>query len=215
MGLSLPSIGQRWRVDRGAARVCPMPAAAALPDDIEALRALACQHAAALSERDAEIERLREQIGLLLAQCFGASSERVIADVARFTPFNEAEADAEVATEVADADTVTVPVHTRGRGHRRPPPGELPREDIVHDPAAARKNCSHDGTALEAIGADTGEQLDIVPAAVAPCPRPCQSGLTRCVAGAAQPRYAITSVPIRLGRGYLWGVFPAFRTIRH
>lgn len=57
------------------------PEAEALPDDVDALKALVgrlrADHAAELAAREATIERLSEQVRLLLAKRFGASSERV------------------------------------------------------------------------------------------------------------------------------------------
>lgn len=161
-----------------------MASTAALPEDIDALKALVRQQRDALSERDAQIERLhadhsllvserdaqieqlREQIRLLLAQRFGAASERVVAAAAQLTLFNEAEAEAAPDTEEdAPTDTVTVAGHTR-RAHRRPLPALLERVDIVHDLPEHQKVCPHDGTALAPIGADESEQLDIVPASI-------------------------------------------------
>jgi hypothetical protein len=52
-----------------------------LPDEVDSLKAIIVHEretkAAALSARDAEIERLRAQVRLLLAQRFGPKAERV------------------------------------------------------------------------------------------------------------------------------------------
>jgi transposase len=143
-----------------------------LPDDVEALKAIIehqrATHTTALSARDEEIERLRAQMRLLLAQRFGSKSERVAEDSAQLGLFNEAEAEADAAAET-DEDTAAVTRvagHTRSRGHRRPLPAHLPREDVVHDLAEADKICPHDGTPLQVMGEATCEQLDIVPASI-------------------------------------------------
>jgi transposase len=143
-----------------------------LPDEVDALKALIAHeratHTTALSARDEEIERLRLQMRLLLAQRFGAKSERVSEDSPQLGLFNEAETEADSGTD-AEEDSgavTTVAEHTRARGHRRPLPAHLPREDIVHDLADADKTCPHDGTPLEVMGEDTSEQLDIVPASI-------------------------------------------------
>ena len=147
-----------------------MQVAGLLPDEIVALKAIIAheraKHTTVLSARDEEIDRLRSQIRLLLAQRFGAKSERVQEESSQLSLFNEAEAEADTAIE-ADEDNAAVTVvasHTRARGCRRPLPAELPREEIVHDLADADKTCPHDGTRLEVMGEETSEQLDIVPA---------------------------------------------------
>ena len=141
-----------------------------LPDDIETLKSVVEHerevHRTAVQARDAEIERLREQVRLLLAQRFGRKSEKLaMEDDPQLRLFNEAEADVEDAAENT-AEEPPVAAHTRRRGHRAPLPAELPRVDVVHDLAEADKRCPHDGTLLEVMGEETSEQLDIVPAQV-------------------------------------------------
>lgn len=143
-----------------------------LPDDVDALKAIIAHlqgtHIDVLKAREAEIERLRTQIRLLLAQRFGAKSERVSEDSSQLGLFNEAEAevDAETASDDDVQPATTVAGHTRRRGYRRPLPAHLPREDVIHDVAEADKRCPRDGTPLEVMGEETSEQLDIVPAQI-------------------------------------------------
>lgn len=139
-----------------------------LPDEIASLKAIIAHeratHSTALSARDEEIDRLRSQMRLLLAQRFSVKSERVEGDSLQRGLFDEAEVDA---TAQADQDTATVTTvagHTRARSHRRPLPAHLPREEVVHDLTDAEKTCPHDGTRLEVMGEETSEQLDIIPA---------------------------------------------------
>lgn len=139
-----------------------------LPDEVDSLKAIIVHERAtkaeALSARDAEIERLREQVRLLLAQRFGPKAERVATEeTPQLGLFNEAEA--EDTAEVDEAVT-TVAGHARRRGHRQVLPSHLPREEVVHDLAEADKVCPHDGTPLAVMGEETSEQLDIVPAQV-------------------------------------------------
>lgn len=147
-----------------------MPVTDLLPDEIEALKAIIAHdratHTTALSARDEEIERLRSQLRLLLAQRFGAKSERVEGDSSQLGLFDEAEVDAVAETEEDSAAVTTVAGHTRARGHRRPLPAHLPREEIIHDLVEADKTCPHDGTRLEVMGEETSEQLDIIPASI-------------------------------------------------
>ena len=92
-----------------------MRATEILPDDLATLKALIAHeratHMTALSARDEVIERLHAQMRLLLAQRFGAKSERVAEDSAQFGLFNEAETDAE--TALAEDPVTPVAGHTR------------------------------------------------------------------------------------------------------
>ena len=146
------------------------PAALELPDDVEALKAMVArvvaEKEAAVASRDATIAALQEQVRLLLARRFGASSERV-AD-GQLGLFNEAEelaADSAPDAEEGDEETVAV-TGRRRRGKRRPLPEHLPRIEIVHELPEAERVCPHDGAVLEAFGEESSEQLDVVPARV-------------------------------------------------
>lgn len=139
-----------------------------LPEALDALKALLeterVTHRQALSVRDEEIERLRAQVTLLLAQRFGAKSERLGQDSPQLGLFNEAEAEDDVIEDVRPITPVAG--HSRTRGHRRALPAELPREERIYDLAAADKTCPHDGTPLIVMGEETSEQLDIIPASI-------------------------------------------------
>jgi len=138
-----------------------------LPDDVEALKSIVAQvvaeKAAAIASREATIVALHEQIRLLLARRFAASSERV-AD-GQLGLFNEAEELAQATEEADEEDAVAVAGHRRRRrGKRRLLPEHLPRIDIVHELPEAERVCPHDGAVLEAFGEEASEQLDVVPA---------------------------------------------------
>jgi transposase len=143
-----------------------------LSDDVESLKAHIAHLGAQLAVRDTElsardeaIASLREQIRLMLARRFGASSERV-AD-GQLGLFNEAEelsaASDESAHETDGEHDVEIAAHTR-RGKRSPLPEHLPRIDIVHELPEAQRVCPHDGTVLEPFSEETSEQLDVEPA---------------------------------------------------
>lgn len=158
-----------------------------LPDDTEALKALLLQqqaeHEARVAEHQsqlaslqaeretaeqalkAEIRQLREQLHLLVAKRFGPSSEKGAA--AQLGLFDEAEAAVE-AVEAADAEpeTTPVPAHSRNKPGRKPLPDYIERVDVLHDLPETEKVCPHDGTALERIGEEVAEQLDVIPAQV-------------------------------------------------
>jgi len=89
------------------------PADLELPDDVEALKAIVAQVVAekdaALASRDATIAALHEQIQLLLARRFAASSERVANG--QLGLFNEAEElDADTAPKAEEDDEASVAV---------------------------------------------------------------------------------------------------------
>ena len=124
-----------------------------------------------LEVKDSELQkqkRLNDQLMELLAQMkqqrFGSSSEKVSPD--QLSLFDEAEASVEEMESIAEATTTEVKSHTRKKGGRAPLPADLPREEIIHDLEESDKVCPHDGTELKAIGEETSEQLDIIPAQV-------------------------------------------------
>ncbi len=139
------------------------------PADEEKLREMlqdqARHYEAQLAERDKTIERLREQVNVLLARRFGASSEKV-AD-AQLGLFNEAELEAAAEGEPeAEGETTEVAPHQRAKPRRTPLPDHLPRINIEHPLPASERLCPRHGVALERFGEVTSEQLDIVPAKV-------------------------------------------------
>lgn len=119
-----------------------------------------------LAQRDARVKALEERLRLMVAKKFCASSEKGSPD--QFGLFNEAESEAGLDREEtpADNETVTVKSHQRSPKPRVSIPEELPREDVIHDIPKEEKICPHDGSALEMIGSDDHEQLDIVPAQI-------------------------------------------------
>jgi transposase len=131
-----------------------------LPDDIDALKRLVVTQADHYEE---EIQRLQEQLKLLLAKRYGASSEKVSPD--QLGLFNEAESEARTPVEEKPEQSLAVAAHERKRGGRKPLPDDLPRVRIEHDLPEDEKTCSC-GCSLMRIGEDSSEQLDIVPAQV-------------------------------------------------
>jgi transposase len=147
-------------------------ASADLPADPEALRAfaLACQaelKAAELSVqlRTLEIEKLKYQIAKLRRMQFGRSSEKITRQIEQLElQLEELEtSEAEEITK-AEAEERPAPVRSRGNAKRKPLPEGLPREEIVHEPAAdAACTCSSCGGGMAKLGEDVTEVLDYVP----------------------------------------------------
>ena len=120
------------------------------------------ERAATIARHEATIEQLHEQVRLLLARRFGASSEKL--PDGQLGLFNEAEASAAEEPE-AGAGT-EVAAHRRARPVRAPLPDTLERVDIEHELAQSERTCPHHGVELERFGEAVSEQLDIVPAKV-------------------------------------------------
>ena len=137
-------------------------AAKDLPENIDALKQLVSAKEQMLLEKDQRIAVLEEQLQLLMHKRFGASSEKASLDQLHL--FNEAEATTEQLSEApaADAAETIVPEHKRKRPGRRPLPADLPRVVVEHDIPEDQKVCSCGGC-KKRIGAETSEQLDIVP----------------------------------------------------
>ena len=148
----------------------------ALPNDIEALKAVIALRDEAITERDATIERLtrhaellQEQLNLAIARRYSARSEK--GPSPQMGLFDEAEAEVEAeraALEAEEAPAVerVVAGHIRkARGYRKPLPEALPRVDILHElPEDERQG--PDGQPMRVIGEEVSEQLDIVPATI-------------------------------------------------
>src|SRR6267154_2478908 len=123
-----------------------MPAAADLPNDVEALKAELVAARALVIEQKIELEKLRFEIACLKRMKFGRSSEQLDSQIAQMQlTLEDLEASLaqmpERALPVAK-EPVTKPV-------RRPLPSHLPREEIVHEAPCACPAC---GGALRPLG---------------------------------------------------------------
>jgi len=115
-------------------------------------------HRQELEARDLQIKLLTEQVRLLRAQRFGASSEQHSPDQLTLL-LNEAESLA--AGTLTAPISIVIPTHTRpARGHRKPLSADLPRVEVIHDLPECEKVCAYDGAILKVIGHDPAEQLD-------------------------------------------------------
>src|SRR6266446_3589177 len=141
-----------------------MPRTATLPNDIETLKRLVLERTAALEvaqalllSRQHEIEQLKLQIARLRRMHFGRSSEQ----------FNEQIRQLEFKLEELESERANLPVPPptateRRKSVRRPLPERLPRERVVHEPAATC-TCPQCGGVLGALGEDVAEMLEYVP----------------------------------------------------
>ena len=151
----------------------------ALPDDIDALKAvLLVERAKALevaaelavarakaSEDVALIAQQKLRIAKLERQVYGQRSERSARLVEQLAlAFEELEAGAtedELAAESAVAKTTTVAGFTRKRPERNTFPDHLPRERVVIDPPTACECCG--GNRLRKLGEDVTRTLETQP----------------------------------------------------
>ncbi|GAB4352135.1 MAG: IS66 family transposase [Methylohalobius crimeensis] len=146
-----------------------------LPDDIEALKQLVLDQQQALVQkeqtivnREQRIAVLEEFIRLEKLRRFAARSEKA---PSQQELFNEAELS--VAAEEAlspqeaqqQADPGSTKKPSRPKPRRKPLPPEFPRVRVAHEVPAADRQCSCGGERT-AIGEETSEQLDIIPAKV-------------------------------------------------
>lgn len=142
------------------------PPSAELPTDPDALRALLIasraqlsEARAALAERDREIEVLKLQLMKLRRMQFGRSSEKLTVEIEQLELLIEA-LEADGATAEATTLRSSADVRPHQRPARRPLPGHLPRESVVHAPACSCPSC---GGALRSIGESVSEMLEYVP----------------------------------------------------
>ncbi len=144
------------------------------PDaEIAALRALLAERDAALAERDArlldaslEIEKLRVKLAALRRDRYGRSSEKLDAEIGQLEmligDLEEDQAEGEAAAE-QPPQAKGRPDKPRRPALRRPLPGHLPREDVLHEPAPACRCGCTDPSRLTRIGEDVTEVLEKVP----------------------------------------------------
>jgi transposase len=152
---------------------------AALPDDIEALKAAllaeraradAAQSEAAVaraeqSDAHALIVHLKLQIEKLKREIYGPRSERSARLLDQMElQLEELEATAtedELAAEQAAAKTTNVATFSRKRGSRKPFPEHLPRERVIVPGPTACACCG--GARLSKLGEDITETLEVIP----------------------------------------------------
>jgi transposase len=133
-----------------------------LPEDVEALKALALAQReqlvalnAELCTHAAEIERLNLLVAKLKRLQFGRRSEKLDREIEQLELRLE---ELQVLSKPAVVETPAIEEKTQPV--RRALPEHLPREQRVHEPAC---NCPDCGTAMRRIGEDVSEVLDYVP----------------------------------------------------
>ena len=120
------------------------------------------QRDAQLKEQAAHIEKLKFELARLKRWRFGATAEGLSAEQLALW---ESELDADIAQ--IEAQLGTTPEEKPAPEDKRKPrrrrlPDSLPRVEVLHD--LASHDCPDCGKALEKIGDEVSEQLDIIPA---------------------------------------------------
>jgi transposase len=147
-------------------------ALAALPDDVETLKAALlaarAETAVALAEQSSNralIAHLKLQIEKLNRDRFGPRSERTARLLdqmeLQLEELETAATEDELAAETAAARTTSVAAFSRARPARRPFPEHLPRERVVVPGPVACACCG--GTRLSKLGEDVTESLETTP----------------------------------------------------
>jgi hypothetical protein len=136
-----------------------------LPDDIDALRAVAAAALARNADDAATIARQNLEIAKLRRQIYGPRSERTerLLDQMELG-LEELEAAAtedEIAAERAAAKTTNVAPFSRKRPSRQPFPEHLPRERVVVPTPATCHCCG--GARLRKLGETVTETLEVIP----------------------------------------------------
>jgi transposase len=141
-----------------------MPAAADLPNDVEALKGIVLQHSAALAVAEArliaqklELEKLRFEIACLKRTRYGRSSEQLDAKLTQMQLTLE---DLEASLAERAPEMVPPPKEPPAKPVRRALPAHLPREDVVHETPCTCPDC---GGALRRLGEDVSEMIEYVP----------------------------------------------------
>ncbi|MEK7438138.1 MAG: IS66 family transposase [Pseudomonadota bacterium] len=129
----------------------------ALPDDIEALKAMVLEQRLQLDSHLAEIEHLKLLVAKLKRAQFGRSSERIDQQIEQF----ELRLEELQSTQAALTATTKPKSEEKSQPVRRPLPEHLPRERVVHEPSCECPQC---GAAMRQIGEDVSEMLEYVPA---------------------------------------------------
>jgi transposase len=119
----------------------------------------------AIQLRTLEIEKLKFQIARLRRMQFGKSSERITRRMEQLElQLEELETGEAEATSKDAAEEHLGPTRERKQPKRKPLPGHLPRQDMMHEPEDnGACICSDCGAGMGKLGEDVTEVLDYVP----------------------------------------------------
>jgi transposase len=136
----------------------PITLPIALPEDLDALKALVLELSDQLASRTLEIEHLKLLIAKLKRMQFGRKSEKLERQIEQLELKLE-DLEIEQAETAAPKSAAT---DRRPREPRKPLPAHLPRE--THDHFPDEPACPQCGGELKRLGEDVSEQLELIPA---------------------------------------------------
>jgi len=145
-----------------------------LPDDVGKLKEIIADQQVecvrllnAYKSSEARVVILDGRIALLEDRLFAPRNEKLAAlnalleDAGQQSLFDLLDEHPEpVELEPEKEETITIPAHSRKKSGRKPFPGNLPREEVIHDIPEDEKVCAC-GCQLTRIGEETSEQLFI------------------------------------------------------
>jgi transposase len=110
--------------------------------------------------------RLQEKVDQLNRRHFGKSSEKIHPDQLGLFPEEEGDAPSAPVDLAPDDESASAsPKRKRRRTPREPMfPEDIPTEEIVHDLPEEEKSCEQCQCALEEIGRESSDQIDLIPA---------------------------------------------------
>ena len=136
-----------------------------LPDDLNALKAVATAALAQNADDAATIAEQKLEIAKLKRQIYGPRSERSARLVEQMEleleDLGAAATEDEIASERAAAKTTTVAAFERKRPARQPFPAHLPRERVIVSGTTACPCCG--GERLRKLGETVTETLEVIP----------------------------------------------------
>ena len=118
-----------------------------------------------IAKQSQKIKLLEEMVRFLKHQKYSASSEKYVDDNPQGHLFDEASLPANLEEIEASEEDITIPAHQRKKPGKKGINKDLPRERIIYDLSDEEKVCDC-GHALNHIGEDITEQLDIIPAQI-------------------------------------------------
>jgi transposase len=148
----------------------PVPAAAdtlaTLPDDPVVLKRMLAELLEALHRRDHELQQVQARLDQVLRRLYGPRAERYDPNQPLLFAAAAESSAAASPTEPAPAMDADAPA-TQRRGHgRQRLPAQLVREQRVYELTEAERRCPCCGDVRVALGQQTCEQLDYVPASL-------------------------------------------------
>lgn len=116
-----------------------------------------------VAELSALVKHYEELFKLSQHRRFGASSEK--SNEAQLNIFEISEKDESIASDEAEIKGITYK-HRKQKGKREADLSKLPLEVVEHDIPESERNCPECGETMSELGAETRDEIKIIPAKV-------------------------------------------------